>query len=65
MNLHERPILVTGSHRSGTSWVGKMISQSPMIGEIREPLNIYNRPGICASDFNVWYPFIHKNNGHL
>jgi hypothetical protein len=65
MCLPKRPILVTGSHRSGTSWVGRMISQSGIVGEIWEPLNIHNRPGICASDFTVWYPYINKNNGYL
>ena len=65
MDHPKQPILVTGSHRSGTSWVGRMISQSPIIGEIWEPLNIHNRPGICACNFDVWYPYINKNNGHL
>jgi hypothetical protein len=65
MRLSKRPVLVTGSHRSGTTWVGRMISQSPAIGEIWEPLNIYSRPGVCAGDFRVWYPYINQNNGHL
>ena len=40
----KKPILVTGSHRSGTTWVGRMIAESPLVGYIHEPLNP-NRPG--------------------
>lgn len=34
-----RPILVTGSHRSGTTWVGKMIACHPRIVYFSEPFN--------------------------
>lgn len=34
-----RPILVTGSHRSGTTWVGKMIAYHPHIVYCSEPFN--------------------------
>ena len=34
-----RPILVTGSHRSGTTWVGKMIAFHPRIVYFSEPFN--------------------------
>ncbi|WP_075261386.1 sulfotransferase [Geobacillus thermocatenulatus] len=33
------PILVTGAHRSGTTFVGKMLSLHPSIGYIQEPFN--------------------------
>lgn len=33
------PILITGSHRSGTTWVGKMISLSWYIFYLEEPFN--------------------------
>lgn len=36
----KRPILVTGSHRAGTTWVGKMIAASPhtyYLGELFHP----------------------------
>ena len=35
-----RPILVTGSHRSGTTWVGHMLRMNPNLGYIFEPFNI-------------------------
>ncbi|MCI0682826.1 MAG: sulfotransferase [Gemmataceae bacterium] len=34
-----RPILVTGSHRSGTTWVGSMIACAPGIVYFSEPFN--------------------------
>lgn len=33
-------ILVTGSHRSGTTWIGKTLSQDPRIKYIHEPFNV-------------------------
>ncbi|MDX2361734.1 MAG: sulfotransferase [Crocinitomicaceae bacterium] len=35
----KRPILVTGSHRSGSTWVGKIISESKDVQYIHEPFN--------------------------
>jgi hypothetical protein len=34
-----RAILVTGSHRSGTTWVGKMIASHPRVVYLSEPFN--------------------------
>lgn len=57
------PILVTGSHRSGTTWVGKMLSFSRSVGYINEPFNIqWCRPGICSAKFDHWFPYITKEN---
>lgn len=60
-----KPILVTGSHRSGTTWIGKMISASPSVAYIHEPFNpciskIF--PGICGIDFNYWYEYVTYEN---
>ncbi|MEQ9287556.1 MAG: sulfotransferase domain-containing protein [Cyclobacteriaceae bacterium] len=38
--MKNRPILVTGSHRSGSTWVGKIIGSAPRIRYIHEPFNI-------------------------
>jgi hypothetical protein len=32
-----RPILVTGTHRSGTTWVGEMLAISPQVHYVHEP----------------------------
>jgi len=64
----KRPILVTGSHRSGTTWVGKMISASSQIGYIHEPFNLEDAPGsgVLNQKFDLWFPYItDKNEGKL
>jgi hypothetical protein len=40
-----RPILVTGSHRSGSTWVGKMIASHPRVSYVHEPFNPAYNPG--------------------
>jgi hypothetical protein len=39
-----RPILLTGSHRSGSTWVGQMIASHPSVAYIEEPFNAHMRP---------------------
>jgi Sulfotransferase family len=57
-----KPILVTGSHRSGTTWVGKMIAASPAVGYIHEPFNLTHRPGICTAKFPYWFTYVIEEN---
>ena len=57
-----KPILVTGSHRSGTTWVGKMLAASPSVGYIHEPFNLTHRPGICTAEFPYWVTYITEEN---
>jgi hypothetical protein len=57
-----RPILVSGSHRSGTTWVGKMIAASPTVGYIHEPFNPLHRPGICTAKFPQWFFYVSEEN---
>ncbi len=62
----EKGILVTGSHRSGSTWVGQMIALSPSVAYIHEPFNIiYNRPGICSASFKHWFTYICEENENL
>jgi hypothetical protein len=62
-----KPILVTGSHRSGSTWVGKMIAESPQIHYIHEPFNVTHPPGggICRAQFNYWYTYISSENEEM
>lgn len=53
-----RPILVTGSHRSGSTWLGQMIGASDEVGYIHEPFNIDRGPGICRTRFPYWFTYI-------
>ncbi|MCX6639238.1 MAG: sulfotransferase [bacterium] len=56
------PILVTGSHRSGTTWVGKMIALSPKVGYISEPFNPTTLPGIRSDKFANWFTYVCEEN---
>lgn len=60
--MYKKPILVTGSHRSGTTWVGKMLAATPSVGYIHEPFNVTHRPGICSARFPYWFMYITEEN---
>jgi hypothetical protein len=59
-DLH--PILVTGAHRSGTTWVGKILALNDQVGYISEPLNVWHRPGVMRTPVKHWYTYISKDN---
>jgi hypothetical protein len=56
------PILVTGTHRSGTTWVGKMLAAAVATAYISEPLNVLHRPGVFRARVQHWYPYICDEN---
>ena len=56
------PILVTGAHRSGTTWVGKMLAADAMTAYISEPLNVLHRPGVFRPKVKYWYQYICEDN---
>jgi hypothetical protein len=56
--VNERPILVTGSHRSGSTWVGRMLAAAPGVAYIHEPFSIHHRRGVLDVHFDVWFPYI-------
>ena len=60
-----RPIVVTGSHRSGTTWVGRMLCLSGEAGYIHEPLNPVRRPGWMGHPVPYWYVYITDANATL
>lgn len=44
------PILVTGAPRSGTTWLGNVLTLAPGTGNVHEPFNRdYPHPGICRA----------------
>jgi hypothetical protein len=57
------PILVTGTHRSGTTWVGKMLAADALTAYISEPLNVLHRPGVFRVKVNHWYQYVCEENG--
>jgi hypothetical protein len=58
----QAPILVTGAHRSGTTWVGKMLTVGGEAAYISEPLNVWHRPGVFLSPVPFWYFCISTEN---
>lgn len=61
-DLTPSPILVTGAHRSGTTWVGKMLAADANTAYISEPLNVMHRPGVFRAKVNHWYQYICAEN---
>jgi len=53
-----RPILVTGIHRSGSTWVGQMIGASDEVGYVHEPFNPTRGPGICRARFPYAFTYV-------
>lgn len=57
-----KPILVTGSHRSGSTWVGRMIAASPAVAYIHEPFHLNHNQGFCGATFDYWFAYICPEN---
>jgi len=57
-----RPILVTGTHRSGTTWVGKILAADGYTAYVSEPLNVLHRPGVFRTRVRHWYQYICEDN---
>ena len=56
------PILVSGAHRTGTTWVGKMLAAGGEAAYISEPLNVWHRPGVFRPKVDSWYLYICPEN---
>jgi Sulfotransferase family len=61
----KRSVLVTGMHRSGTSWLGHMLCAGKQFINVPEPLNVLNRQTILPSRVRHWYTYITDKNDHL
>ncbi len=63
MNQHNgRPILITGSIRSGTTWVGKILGASPQVAVIIEPFNKLHRMGTFGLHWQYQYTYVTPAN---
>lgn len=56
------PILVTGAHRAGTTWVGKMLAAGGQAVYINEPFSPIHRPGVYAARTTHWYEYVCRDN---
>ena len=58
------PILVTGSNRSGTTWLGKLLAAPPDVAYINELFNPdHPQPGLCSAHFARWFTYLTESNG--
>jgi hypothetical protein len=55
--VHPQALLITGLHRSGTTWVGKLIEASGQFPVVHEPFN----PHHGLRGLTDWYSQYHKN----
>lgn len=56
------PILVTGSHRSGSTWVGKVLARHPAIAYLDEPFHVDHRPGTFRAKIDTWFQYVTEEN---
>lgn len=49
------PLLVTGSHRSGTTWAGRILAADPKTSYVDEPFRPDQRPGIFNAGIDRWF----------
>lgn len=59
----QRPVLITGSPRSGTTWVGRTIAQAARTRYVHEPFNISAGSCACGVKVDQWFYYITKESG--
>ena len=57
-----RPVLVTGAHRSGTTWIGRILAMDPRLAYLDEPFNPDYRPRATGRPLPHPYLFVHDGN---
>lgn len=57
---HKRPILVTGSFRTGTTWVAKMIGRSREVAYLDEPFNKDMFIRVTRAEFATEFPYLKR-----
>lgn len=53
--IRKGPILVTGSHRSGSTWVGRTLASAPRTFYLNEPFNLERRSPERGFDPGLWF----------
>jgi Sulfotransferase family len=56
------PILVTGSHRSGTTWVGRTLALDPSLIYVHEPFNVDARKPTMRARPAHWFQHVTREN---
>jgi len=58
-NNRNKPIMIAGHGRSGTTWIGSVFAQAPKVIYYNEPCNpIYNNKG----DYSIWFKYLRAND---
>lgn len=52
------PILVTGTHRSGSTWVGHLLALHGDVFYVQEPFNVTMRPAWVRHPASHWYEYL-------
>jgi len=60
-----KPILITGAHRTGTTWVGKTLARTRGLTYVSEPLHLGHSPGVFNAEVPAWYPYLCEENAEL
>ena len=60
--MSDKPILVTGAHRSGTTWVGKMLALAPGVAYIHEPFSPRTAAGLSPAHFDRYFTVVTSEN---
>lgn len=55
-------VLVTGSHRSGTTWVGRMLAASRQLGYVHEPFNVHEAAPWLRRPMPHWFQYVCAEN---
>lgn len=58
------PVLITGSFRSGTTWVGRTLARSERLSWVAEPFHVKHRRGVFASPTPSLYTYVCAENEH-
>ena len=61
---YQKNILVTGCHRSGSTWVGKTLAYSQNVFYLGEPFNpnISYLSSCCPHKFQYWFEYVNEQN---
>ncbi|MBU2929554.1 sulfotransferase [Winogradskyella psychrotolerans] len=59
----KKGILITGAHRSGSTWTGKVISKSEQVRYVQEPFNIAIKK--YKAPLKYWFEYIHRNQNKV
>lgn len=62
MRKARKTILVTGSHRSGSTWAGSILSIAPNTGYIHEPFNIIIKCRVGQNPIKYWFQYVCEDN---